>query len=118
VTSFDLFFQRVFTLMWLVMAIFMGIGGGIFAICWILLSWARIVGPAFLEGIHSVWRPLKRLLSRVLPIDLDNDVDDDDDATLVNYTGSWISHLTRTVQRILDNPSTGLQWCFTIGMSI
>jgi uncharacterized protein YggT (Ycf19 family) len=118
VTSLDLFFHRVLTLMWAIIAILMGIGGSIFMIRWVLASWAGIVGPAFLEGIRSVWRPFRRSLARVLPIDLDTGVDEGDNATLVNYTGSWISPLTPPVQRILDNPSTGLQRCFTIGVSI
>ncbi|KAJ2933426.1 hypothetical protein H1R20_g3676, partial [Candolleomyces eurysporus] len=99
-TSFDLLFQRVSMLMWLVMAVGMGIGGGVFVGCRILMS-----------------LPLRHSLARVLPIDLDAGVDDDA-ATLVNYTGSWISRLTQPIQQTLENPSPGLQWCFTILMTI
>ncbi|RXW15815.1 hypothetical protein EST38_g10038 [Candolleomyces aberdarensis] len=99
-TSFDLFFQHVFMLMWLVVAIGMGIGGGVFVGCRILVSLAGVVKPLLLKGIRSVWQPLRHLLARVLPIDLDAGVDDDD-ATLT-----------------LENPSPGLQWCFTILMTI
>ncbi|KAJ2918714.1 hypothetical protein MD484_g1676, partial [Candolleomyces efflorescens] len=117
-TAFDLFFQRVLTLLWVVIAIFLFIGGGIFVMYLILYSWVNVAGSAFLKGIRFAWRPFGRLVGRVLSIDLDAEMDKNDDETLADFIGRWTSQLKRRIRQILDHPSTPLQWAFSIAARI
>lgn len=75
----EAFFDNMFLLMWLVMAIIMGIGSGVVATCFILASLGRLLIPWLINVARACLRLMKRISGRTQD-------DFDEETTLLGVT--------------------------------
>ena len=107
IPTFDKFFNNTFMLLWLVMAILMGIGSGVVGTCVVLGSLCRLLVPWIFQLVRACWRVVRRRSGQV------NEEWGDDEATLVDFGGfprmrRWLRNITWP--SIQFSPATNEVW--------
>ncbi|KAF6753544.1 hypothetical protein DFP72DRAFT_901982 [Ephemerocybe angulata] len=84
-TASDRFFERILTLVWIVMASGLGIGSGVVGFVLVCVSLSNVLSPVALRGGRLLYKVVRSIPRRILPGRMGGDDDfDDDDETLIN----------------------------------